>query len=160
MKFDLKEKNKLLKDMNLFGYFDKDEIETFIDEEYLDAKLINNVGSYLSKFEKKKLDCNKIVHNYIMNINDIQTLVRHEMNKSIINSKNILDQYTEFAKINDVTINKKQILSAVLKWHNMLYDLGGILELPCLHVILNDEVVDGYDEQIYNIMLDIINKKT
>lgn len=152
----LVEKITLLNDMDLFGYFDRDEIETFIDEEYLDTDLINNVGNYLLKLDNTIQDFNKIVYNYIVNINDVQTFVRYRMNRLIIRHKDkYVEHYVELAKNNDVIISREQILSVVLKWYNKLYDLAGILESPCLNVILKkDPLIFDYDEQIYNMMIE------
>lgn len=155
----LKERQKLLNDMNLFGYFKKEEIETFLDES-VNKILINNIGKYICDITKNKSkDYNKIVYDYILNIDDIQTIVRYYMNNAIINSKIIIDHCIFIAKNNKIIINKKQILSIILKWYKILYDMGGILEHQCLDVVLNEKSCgfSGYDEQIYNMMLDFVN---
>lgn len=156
----LEEKNNLLNDMDLFGYFDHEEIQTMIDEKHLDDNLINKVGTYLSEFKnqnKKNFDFDKQVYNYITNIDDIQTIVRRRMNKIIMESQDMLKHYIEIALNNNILISDRQIQSILLKWYNNLYDLAGILEDPCLQIVLNNGFTTDYDEQICDMMLNVVD---
>jgi hypothetical protein len=150
------EKNNLLNDMDLFGYFDREEIGTFIEEGYLDTALVNKIGAYLSRIHTNQ-DFNTSVYNYIVNINDVQTFIRYTMNRKIIRDKDkYVEHYVELASNNNIIIDREQILSIVLKWYNSLYDLAGILEAPCLGVLLRESpLIFDYDEQIYNMMLEV-----
>lgn len=154
------EKTKLLSDMTLFGYFQPYEIETFIDEEYLDKELINKVGKYICDITNNKSEnYNKIVYDYIINVDAIQTLVKYHMNKAIMNSKPIINYFVQLTLNNNIKISKKNLLIIILKWYNDLYDLAGILEYPCLSVVLNVTPFRfDYSEQVYNMIIDFIKK--
>lgn len=145
------EKQNLLNDMNLFGYFDRTEIEIFFEDEILDEQLIKNVGTYLQTIQKND-NLELLVYNYITNIDNLQEIVRKKMNEKISNFKEMIDYYIIFALDNNLTINNTKIKIVLLNFYNTLYDLAGILEYPCLQIMSNDFSTE-YNEQIYWLML-------
>lgn len=166
-KLTKKERKKLLNDMKIFGHFESDEIDTFIEEKYLNKKLIIEIGKCI--FDVKinlnhsnhSNDYNKIVYEYITNVDDIQLLIRHKMNLEIRSNKIYINHFKKLAENNNIVIDDNKILSLVLKWYNSLYDLAGILEYPCLSVFTNIKLCSNqnfvfnfdHDEQIYNLMI-------
>jgi len=138
------EKEKLLKNMVLYGYLDPNQINTFYEMEFMTKEHIKYIGKYLSSIDKLKninkketyKMLNKRVYDYIMNVDDIQTKIRYKMNEKIISDKNeFMDDMLTFAKNNGLkNITQKKILSGVLKMYNKSYDEGGILDSDCLNI--------------------------
>jgi len=147
----LTEKQNLLNDMDLFGYFSRSEIEVLIDEKILNEQLIENVGKYLQTIQQNNNN-ELLVYNYITNIDNLQQIVRKRMNEKISCFNEMIDYYVIFALDNKLIINRTQIKNILLDFYNTLYDLAGILEYPCLQIMLNNFSTE-YDEQIYWLML-------
>jgi len=160
-KLSLEEQNNMTRDMKLYGHFDRDEIDAFIEDEYLTKDHIKNIGNCLIEIKKKynimskKSSLNQIVYDYIMNVGDIQTLVRYEMNRLIILNKK---KYVKFFLNDNFDVNgfettPDKILRGVLMWYKYLYDKAGILEFECLNILLNLEPgIFDHRESMYNIL--------
>lgn len=131
----------LLEKASIFGYLNIVKLKKFISKKCLTQHFVNVLGNFIKSnvtdFDFSKITANKIVYNYIINENDIQTLLRHKMNIKIITNK--IHYFVHLKKEFNFYTNDK-ILRIILDYYNERYNNLGIFDQYISELLINNNI--------------------
>lgn len=127
------EKTNLFNEMKKFS-----SLDTYNLENMTDLNLINKIGKCICMLtDNVSVNCNynEIVYNYLINDDDIQTLILHKLNLAIRKNKSkYLDIFDEEVNL----FGEDIIFREILNYYHKVYKTSGLLSKHILHVFYNN----------------------